>query len=99
MVTTQAVGFTSVIPFFQAIKVGILPAWMNITGMLPDFLSWFRLKIPTAVDEKSGASVLHRAFGYYTLLSLVVKVTLGITYMSFVTFFPFATDHKVHRTF
>jgi hypothetical protein len=94
VVTTQAVGFTSfaVIPLFQALKVGILPAWMN-------FLSLFILKIPTAADEKSGASVLHWAFGYYTLLSLVVKVTLGITYMSFVTFFPFATDHKVHRTF
>jgi len=94
VVTTQAVGFTSfaVIPLFQALKVGILPAWMN-------FLSFFMLKIPTDADEKSGASVLHWAFGYYTLLSLVVKVTLGITYMSFVTFFPFATDHKVHRTF
>jgi hypothetical protein len=95
VVTTQAVGFTSfaVIPLFQALKVGILPAWMN-------FLSLFMLKIPDAKDaDRSGASVLHWAFGYYTLLSLVVKVTLGITYMSFVTFFPFSTDHKVHRTF
>lgn len=102
VVTTQAVGFTSfaVIPLFQALKVGILPAWMNFTGRLPDFLSWFRLRIPVDGDkDKKGANVLHWAFGYYTILSLVVKVTLGITYMSFVTFFPFATDHKVHRTF
>jgi len=102
VVTTQAVGFTSfaVIPLFQALKVGILPAWMNFTEMFPSFLSWIKLEIPEANNPtRSGASVLHWAFGYYTLLSLVVKVTLGITYMSFVTFFPFATDHKVHRTF
>ena len=100
VVTTQAVGFTSfaVIPLFQALKVGILPAWLNFTLMFPDFLSWFKLHIPAGAD-KNGGDVLHWAFGYYTFLSLVVKITLGITYMSFVTFFPFSTDHNIRKTF
>lgn len=100
VVTTQAVGFTSfaVIPLFQALKVGILPAWLNFTSMFPDFLFWFKLHVPEAT-EKNGGHVLHWAFWYYTVLSAVVKILLGITYMSFVTFFPFATDHNVHRTF
>ena len=100
VVTTQAVGFTSfaVIPLFQALKVGILPAWLNFTSMFPDFLGWFKLHIPEG-NEKNGGRVLHWAFGYYTVLSAVVKILLGVTYMSFVTFFPFATDHNVHRTF
>jgi hypothetical protein len=91
VVVTQGVGFTAfaVIPLFQALKVGILPSWLNFTFCFP---SWFRLKIPTDEEkEKEGAAVLHWAFGYYTWLSLLVKVTLGITYMSFVTFFPFTT--------
>ena len=103
VVTTQAVGFTSfaVIPLFQALKVGILPAYLNLTEFLPSFLDWFRLNIPTAAEseKKTGAAVLHWAFWYYTLLSLVVKVALGVTYMSFVTFFPFATDEHVRHTF
>lgn len=92
VVTTQAVGFTSfaVIPLFQALKVGILPEYLNV----------FMLTIPKAGEkERTGAAVLHWAFWYYTLLSLVVKVALGVTYMSFVTFFPFATDEHVGHTF
>ena len=58
------------------------------------------MKIPKALEpERTGAAVLHWAFWYYTLLSLVVKVALGVTYMSFVTFFPFATDEHVGHTF
>ena len=96
VVVTQGVGFTAfaVIPLFQALKVGILPNWLNFTSYFSNMFSWFKLEIPDDTNEdKKGAAVLYWAFGYYTWLSLLVKVTLGITYMSFVTFFPFTT-HK-----
>lgn len=50
---------------------------------------------PHELTEELTRDVLSWGFLLYSFLSLIVKVLLGATYISFVVFFPFSTAHII----
>lgn len=87
--------------FMQRSIACCLPPWaaaffrkqinLNFTEMLPNFMSWFKFEVPAHNNKMVTRDVMSWGFWWYSFLSLVVKILLGITYMSFVAMFPFST--------
>ena len=64
---------------------------LNFTEMLPNFMSWFKFEVPAHNNKMVTRDVMSWGFWWYSFLSLLVKLLLGATYMSFVAMFPFST--------
>jgi len=78
----QLIGFTTfaIIPVFQAMMVRILGG-----------RNCFMFKKKEAVTETDCEETMASGYLAYTIVNVIVKVLLGITYISFVRMYPFST--------
>lgn len=102
VIITQCFGFSSfaIISFFQGLMVGIIrfdlytPSWFIIFPSRLFFKHVWIFPEPPDLTEEVTRDVLSWGFWWYSLLSLVVKLILGGTYLGFVVGFPFSTVHE-----
>lgn len=90
VIAIQAFGFScfAFIPIVQAIKVKIIG---YKSGLLCCFLPMCVVKQDEKVSQELCEETLQMGFSTYTIINAIVKVILGITYISFVRMFPFST--------